>query len=399
LSPITGKRIVLIVAGGIAAYKSLDLIRRLREEGADIKVVMTEGAKRFVTPLSFAALSGNPLSDDLFSLEDDMGMAHINLSRHSDLLLVAPATADILAKMATGLANDLATTALLASDKPILVAPSMNLMMWAHPATQANFATLLSRGVHAVGPGAGDLACGEVGDGRMAEVPEIIAAVRALFQSGPLVGKKVLVTAGPTYEAIDPVRFIGNRSSGKQGYAIAQALERLGAAVTLVSGPVNLPDPPGMRVVRVDSAKEMLTASEAALPVDLAVCAAAVADWRVAKVAPAKLKKSAKAAPPTLDLATNPDILASLAKHKKRPKFLVGFAAETEDLVKHAKAKLAAKGCDLIVANDVSQGSDTFGGENNKVTLVENTGVTEWPKLSKTEVADHLAALLAERIA
>jgi phosphopantothenoylcysteine decarboxylase/phosphopantothenate--cysteine ligase len=395
---IKGKRITLIVAGGIAAYKGLDLVRRLRDEGAEVTCVMTEAAKRFVTPLSFAALSGKPLSDDLFSLSDDQGMAHINLSRRSDLLLVAPATADLIARMALGLADDLATTALLASDKPILIAPSMNLMMWAHPATQANFATLLSRGVLAVGPGAGDLACGEVGDGRMAEVPAIVAAVRAVFQGNKLAGRRALVTAGPTFEAIDPVRFIGNRSSGKQGYAIAEALQRLGAAVTLVSGPVALPDPPGVFVRHVESACEMLEACEASLPADIAVCAAAVADWRVAKPKAAKIKKDAKGTPPALELAANPDILASLAKAKQRPRIIVGFAAETEKLVEHAKAKLAAKGCDLIVANDVSHGTGTFGGDSNKVVLVEKQAVEEWPLMSKTEVADRLAALLAERL-
>lgn len=399
---LTGKRIVLIVAGGIAAYKSLDLIRRLREQGAVVTCLMTEAAKRFVTPLSLAALSGQNLSDDLFSLSDDNGMAHINLSRQHDLLLVAPATADLLAKIALGLADDLASTTLLAADKPILVAPSMNSVMWAHPATQQNIATLLSRGVLSVGPGAGDLACGEIGDGRMAEVADIVAAVRRFFQGDrqdrPLSGKKALVTAGPTYEAIDPVRFIGNRSSGKQGFAIAAALQRLGAEVTLVSGPVALPDPAGLKLVKVESATEMLTACEAALPVDLAVCAAAVADWRVDHIAGEKIKKSPQAAPPTLSLTPNPDILATLSRHGRRPALVVGFAAETSMLIERAKEKLISKHCDLIVANDVSPASGTFGGDRNKVALVEKAGVTEWPALSKTEVADRLAQVFAERL-
>jgi len=398
VSSIEGKRITLIVAGGIAAYKSLDLVRRLRDEGAAVTCVMTEAAKRFVAPLAFAALSGRPLSDDLFSLNDEQGMAHITLSRQSDLVLVAPATADLMAKMALGLADDLASTLLLAADKPILIAPSMNQMMWAHPATQANLATLLGRGVVSVGPGAGDLACGEVGDGRMAEVADIVAAVRSSFQGKKLAGRRALVTAGPTFEAIDPVRFIGNRSSGKQGYAIAAALQRLGAEVVLVSGPTALADPIGVSVRRVESAREMLAACEASLPADIAVCAAAVADWRAAKPESAKIKKDAKGTPPVIALEANPDILASLAQGKKRPRVVVGFAAETEKLVEHAKVKLAAKGCDFILANDVSEGSGTFGGDRNKVVLVEKNGVEEWPILSKTEVADRLAALLAERV-
>ena len=398
MSSIEGKRITLIVAGGIAAYKSLDLVRRLRDEGAAVTCVMTEAAKRFVAPLAFAALSGRPLSDDLFSLNDEQGMAHITLSRQSDLVLVAPATADLMAKMALGLADDLASTLLLAADKPILIAPSMNQMMWAHPATQANLATLLGRGVVSVGPGAGDLACGEVGDGRMAEVADIVAAVRSSFQGKKLAGRRALVTAGPTFEAIDPVRFIGNRSSGKQGYAIAAALQRLGAEVVLVSGPTALADPIGVSVRRVESAREMLAACEASLPADIAVCAAAVADWRAAKPESAKIKKDAKGTPPVIALEANPDILASLAQGKKRPRVVVGFAAETEKLVEHAKVKLAAKGCDFILANDVSEGSGTFGGDRNKVVLVEKNGVEEWPILSKTEVADRLAALLAERV-
>ncbi len=397
---LSGKRVLLIVAGGIAAYKSLDLIRRLRDRGASVRCLMTEGAKRFVTPLSFAALSGQPLSDDLFSPHDDNGMAHINLSRQTDLIVVAPATADLLAKMAHGFCDDLASTTLLAADKPILVAPSMNLQMWAHPATQANIATLRQRGVLQVGPGAGDLACGEVGDGRLAEVMDIVAAIEGFFaKPGVLFGKKALVTSGPTYEPIDPVRFIGNRSSGKQGHAIAEALAALGADVTLVSGPVALPDPIGMKVVKVETAREMEEACLAALPADIAVCAAAVADWRAAEISPQKLKKRAGSAPPAVQFAQNPDILAGLgALGATRPRLLVGFAAETENIVEHAQAKLAAKKCDLIVANDVSPGTGTFGGDANRVWLVEKNEVTEWPPLSKKDVAAHLAQALSERL-
>ena len=406
---VSGKRVLLIVAGGIAAYKSLDLIRRLRDRGAEVRCLLTEAAERFVTPLSFAALSGQPLSDDLFSPHDDNGMAHINLSRQADLIVVAPATADILAKMAHGLCGDLASTTLLAADKPILVAPSMNLQMWAHPATQANIATLRQRGVLQVGPGAGDLACGEVGDGRLAEVMDIVAAIEGFFakprpvagknDQGPLAGRRVLVTSGPTYEPIDPVRFIGNRSSGKQGHAIAEALAALGAEVTLVSGPVALNDPPGMTVVKVETAREMEEACRAALPVDIAVCAAAVADWRALDIAPQKLKKRPGAEPPALHFAQNPDILAGLGNlGERRPRLLVGFAAETETVVEHAQAKLAAKQCDIIVANDVSAGTGTFGGDANRVWLVEKDHVAEWPPLSKKDVAARLAQVLAERL-
>jgi phosphopantothenoylcysteine decarboxylase/phosphopantothenate--cysteine ligase len=345
-------------------------------------------------------LSGQPLSDDLFSPHDDNGMAHINLSRQADLIVVAPATADLLAKMALGLCDDLASTTLLAADKPILVAPSMNAQMWAHPATQANIATLRQRGVLQIGPGAGDLACGEVGDGRLAEVMDIVAAIEGVFASpGILSGKKALVTSGPTYEPIDPVRFIGNRSSGKQGHAIAEALAALGAAVTLVSGPVALADPPGVTVIKVETAREMEQACLAALPADIAVCAAAVADWRAAAVAPQKLKKRAGEAPPAVQFAQNPDILAGLgALDAMRPRLLVGFAAETENIVEHAQAKLAAKQCDLIVANDVSPGTGTFGGDANRVWLVEKNEVTEWPSLSKKDVAARLALALSERL-
>ena len=397
---LSGKRVLLIVAGGIAAYKSLDLIRRFRDQGASVRCLMTEAAKQFVTPLSLAALSGQALSDDLFSPHDDNGMAHINLSRQADLIVVAPATADLLAKMAHGLCDDLASATLLASDKAVLIAPSMNRFMWAHPATQANLAILKQRGVLQVGPGAGDLACGEVGDGRLAEVMDIVAAVKTFFaKPGPLSGRTALVTSGPTYEPIDPVRFIGNRSSGKQGHAIAEALAALGAQVTLVSGPVALADPDGVAVVRVETARQMQDACLAALPADIAVCAAAVADWRVAEAAPEKLKKRPGEAPPSLVLAQNPDILAGLgALGERRPRLLVGFAAETENLIEHAQAKLEAKKCDLIVANDVSAGTGTFGGDANRVWLIERDRVTEWPSSSKKEVALKLAQALSERL-
>lgn len=395
---LTGKRILLIVAGGIAAYKSLDLIRRLQDDGATVRCLLTSAGQRFVTPLSLAALSGQPVSEDLFAPGDDFGMAHIRLSRSTDVVLVAPATADLLAKMALGLADDLASTTLLAADKPVLVAPAMNAMMWAHPATRYNMALLQQRGVRVVGPAAGDLACGEVGDGRMAEVPDIVLALRTLFTAGPLAGRRALVTSGPTFEPIDPVRFIGNRSSGKQGHAIAAALAGLGATVHLVSGPVALPDPAGITVTKVETAGEMLAACQAALPVDLAVCAAAVADWRVAQPAPGKLKKGA-GGPPQLALVTNPDILASLARSPLRPALLVGFAAETERVVERAQAKLAVKGCDLIIANDVSVAAGTFGADDTQVWLVSPNGVEPWPRLSKADMAARLAGLLAERLA
>jgi len=393
---LAGRRILLIIAGGIAAYKSLDLIRRLREKGAELPCVLTAGGARFITPLSVAALSGQPAHEDLFSLTDDFGMAHISLSRQADLLVVAPATADLMAKMAAGLADDLASTLLLASDKPILLAPSMNLMMWRHPATQANLQLLRSRGALQVGPGAGDLACGEVGDGRMAEVAEIVAAIEGHFSAGPLSGVRALVTSGPTFEPIDPVRFIGNRSSGKQGHAIARALARQGAAVTLISGPVSIADPPGVTTVKVETAAQMLDAALAALPVEVAVCAAAVADWRVARPAAEKTKKVAGGTPPSLVLEANPDILATLAAAgPRRPRLVIGFAAETEQLLDHARAKLARKGCDLILANDVSAAAGTFGGDANTVHLVGPDGVEPWLPLSKDEVADRLVQRIA----
>jgi phosphopantothenoylcysteine decarboxylase/phosphopantothenate--cysteine ligase len=396
---LAGKRILLLVAGGIAAYKSLDLIRRLRERGASVRVVLTASGAKFVTPLSLAALSGDKVYGDLFSLTDESEMGHIRLSREADLLVVAPATANILARMAQGLADDLATTVLLATDKPVLAAPSMNTRMWDHPATRANIATLLARGALFVGPGAGNLACGEVGDGRLADVMDIVAAIETYFAaSAPLAGKRALVTSGPTFEAIDPVRFIGNRSSGKQGHAIAAALARLGADTTLVSGPVGEPDPAGVRVVHIESAREMLEACQAALPADVAVCAAAVADWRAKDAAGQKMKKSGSGTP-SLELVENPDILAALsAAGNARPRLVVGFAAETENVIANAQAKRAKKNCDWIVANDVSASAGVFGGDENTVHLISANAVEDWPRMAKDAVAEQLAARIREHL-
>ena len=350
--------------------------------------------------MSVAALSEGKVYQDLFSLTDESEMGHIRLSREADLIVIAPASADLLAKMAQGFADDLATTTLLAADKPVLAAPAMNMMMWAHPATQANIATLKSRGVRLVGPEAGDLACGEVGSGRMAEPAQILAAIEDYFGAeAPLSGRRALVTSGPTFEAIDPVRFIANRSSGKQGHAIAAALARRGAATILVSGPTAEPDPAGVEVRHIESAEEMLAACRQALPADIAVCAAAVADWRPAKAAAQKLKKTDQE-PAPIKLQRNPDILATLAAAgNERPRLVVGFAAETENLIDNARKKLAAKGCDLIVANDVSPESGTFGGEQNTVHLVSRTGVESWPRLSKQEVAERLTDAIVQRLA
>ncbi len=397
---LNGKRILLIIAGGIAAYRSLDVIRRLRERGADVRCVLTKGGAQFVTPLSVAALSENKVYQDLFSLTDEAEMGHIRLSREADLVVVCPASADLLAKMANGLADDLASTALLATDKPVMVCPTMNVMMWQHPATQANMVTLEARGVLRVGPGAGNLACGEIGTGRLAEVMDIVAAIEGFFaeQAGPkpLAGRHALVTSGPTWEAIDPVRYIGNRSSGKQGHAIAAALAGLGARTTLVSGPTGMTDPAGVDVVRIESACQMYDACHAALPADVAVCAAAVGDWRVEVDAQKKIKKGA-GGPPALTLVENPDILASLGQlaANARPRLIIGFAAETGDVVAYARAKLERKGCDWIVANDVSPGTGTFGGDENTVHLVSADAVENWPRMRKDEVAGRLAARIA----
>lgn len=398
---LQGKRILLIVAGGIAAYKSLDLVRRLRERGYSVRAILTKAGTEFVTPLSLSALTEDKVYGDLFSLTDEQEMGHIQLSREADLLVVAPATADLLAKLATGQADDLASTALLATDKPVLAAPAMNVRMWEHPATQQNLATLRGRGVAFVGPNDGPMACGEFGPGRMAEPLEIVAAIeQALGASGPLTGLKALVTSGPTHEAIDPVRYIANRSSGRQGHAIAAALARLGAVTRLVSGPVALPDPPGVEVVRVESAREMLDACRDALPADIAVCAAAVADWRVAEQAARKIKKSDDSPLPQLSLAENPDVLASLSRAgAQRPRLVVGFAAETENLEANADAKRRRKGCDWILANDVSADRGTFGGAENEILLLDGHGSESWPRMGKEAVAERLASRIADHFA
>ena len=416
---LAGKRILLIVTGGIAAYKSLDLVRRLRERGASVRCVLTEGGAQFVTPLSLAALSEQKVFAELFSLTDEAEMGHIQLSRDADLLVVAPATADFLAKMANGLADDLASTLILATDTDVLVAPAMNHRMWLHPATRENMARLEARGVATVGPNVGDMACNETGPGRMAEPLEIVAAMERYFAAdAPLAGRRALVTSGPTVEALDPVRFLTNRSSGKQGHAIADALARRGAETTLVAGPTALADPRGVTVRHVESAAEMLQACRDALPVDVAVCAAAVSDWRAAEAAAEKLKKPDDGTPPTLALEETPDILASLsAAGNARPALVVGFAAETEDLIANARAKLARKGCDWIVANDVSAASGTFGGDDNTVHLVRRDNGKDgaggggdggdgddghddaWPRMTKQEVADRLADRVAAHLA
>ena len=388
------KRILLIVSGGIAAYKALELVRLLSKAGYGVRCVLTQAGEKFVTPMALQALSGEKVHTDLFSLTDESEMGHIELSRSADLVVVAPASADILAKMAAGLAGDLASTLLLATDKRVLVAPAMNVRMWEHPATRANMALLAARGVLVVAPDVGPMACGEFGPGRLAEPPVILAAIEAaLGVAGPLSGRHAVVTSGPTHEPIDPVRYIANRSSGKQGHAIAAALAALGARVTLVSGPVGIADPAGVQTVHVETAAQMLAAVEAALPADIAVCAAAVGDWRAAATAEQKLKKDG-GAPPALQLAENPDILARLsAPGPLRPRLVVGFAAETEKLAEYAAAKRARKGCDWIVANDVG-GTGIMGGEENEVLLLSGEGAQAWPKLSKRDVA----GLLADKI-
>jgi phosphopantothenoylcysteine decarboxylase / phosphopantothenate---cysteine ligase len=398
-SPLGGRTILLVVGGGIAAYKSLDLIRRLRERGAAVRCILTAGAQRFITPLAAAGISGQRAHTDLFDREDEAEIGHIRLARDADLVVVAPATANLMARMAGGHADDLASTVLLATTLPILVAPAMNVRMWLHPATQRNLALLRADGVRVVGPNDGPMAEAETGPGRMSEPLEIVAAAEAaLAPSGPLAGRRVVVTSGPTHEPIDPVRYIANRSSGRQGHAIARAAAEAGADVTLVSGPVAIPDPPGVRTVRVESAREMLAAVEAALPAEIGIFAAAVADWRVDRPADQKMKKDGRGLP-ALALVENPDILATVARHdERRPALVVGFAAETETVVDHARAKLARKGCDLIVANDVSPEGGVMGGERNTVHLVSADGVETWPTLPKDEVARRLVARLARML-
>jgi phosphopantothenoylcysteine decarboxylase/phosphopantothenate--cysteine ligase len=391
------KRVLLIIAGGIAAYKSLDLIRRLKERGYAVRAILTRAGAEFITPLSVASLSGEKAYTDLFSLTDEADIGHIALSRQADLLVVAPATADILAKMAQGHADDLATTALIATDKPVLVAPAMNPRMWSHPATRRNMAQLAADGVRVVGPNNGSMAeRGESGEGRMAEPLEIVAAVEAMLgtgvsREGLLVGRRIVVTSGPTHEPIDPVRYIANRSSGRQGHAIAAAAAEAGAEVVLVSGPVAIPDPPGVTTRHVETAAEMLAAVEAALPADIGIFAAAVADWRVVSEAGQKIKKAGSS--PKLALVENPDILATIAhRGEGRPRLVIGFAAETENVVAQAQAKRLRKGCDWIVANDVSHASGIMGGENNSVHLITAEAVEDWPQMPKTEVARQLVA-------
>jgi phosphopantothenoylcysteine decarboxylase / phosphopantothenate---cysteine ligase len=392
------KRILLIIGGGIAAYKALELIRELRRGGYDVRCVMTEAAQQFVTPMSAAALSENQVYTDLFSLKDEAEMGHIQLSRTADLVVVCPATADLLAKMAHGLANDLASTLLLATDKPVLVVPAMNVRMWHHSATQRNIAQLKADGVRFAGPTKGAMACGEFGLGRMSDVQDIVAAIDAHFKAGPLAGKHIIVTAGPTQEAIDPVRSIINRSSGKQGYAVAASLARLGATVTLISGPTRLDAPPGVTRIDVESARDMQAAVQQALPADVFVGVAAVADWRV-EAAPQKIKKADGAAP-TLKLLENPDILAGVAQLKKgRPKLVIGFAAETENVLDHARAKRARKGCDWIIANDVSPAGGVFGSDTTTLHVITAADETTWSAVSKVDAADRLARKIADVLA
>jgi len=407
---VQGKRILLIVGGGIAAYKSVELVSRLKERGASLRAILTKGGAEFVTPLSLSVLTEEKAFIDLFDLKDEAEIGHIRLSREADLVVVAPATADLLAKMAHGLADDLATAVLLATDKQVLAAPAMNLRMWEHPATRRNMATLRADGIAFVGPEEGEMACGEYGLGRMAEPEAILAAIERFFgekpaatarraRGTPLHGRKVLITSGPTQEPIDPVRYIANRSSGKQGHALARAAAALGADVTLVSGPVTLPDPEGVKVVRVDTAHEMLDATLAALPADIAICAAAVADWRVADEAPQKLKKQPDGSAPSLKLAANPDILATVAQSgAQRPRLVVGFAAETENLIENAKGKRVRKGADWIVANDVWPGTGAMGGDRTQVHLITAAGVEDWPPMSKDEMAARLLARAAEAL-
>jgi phosphopantothenoylcysteine decarboxylase / phosphopantothenate---cysteine ligase len=417
---VQGKRILLIVGGGIAAYKSLELVRRLKERGASVRAILTKGGAEFVTPLSFSVLSEERAFTDLFDLKDEAEIGHIQLSREADLVVVAPATADLLAKMAHGYASDLATAVLLATDKRVLVAPAMNVRMWEHPATQRNLVALRADGIRFVGPDEGDMACGEFGLGRMAEPATILEAIAGLLgessaaaakvtplktqgtspSGSSLAGRHVVITSGPTQEPIDPVRYIANRSSGKQGHALARAARALGARVTLISGPVTLPDPEGVRVVKVHTAHEMLAATLSALPADIAVCAAAVADWRPSDEAPQKLKKPVQGTEATLKLTLNPDILATLATPgPARPRLVIGFAAETENLIENAKSKRERKGADWIVANDVWPGTGAMGGDRTQIHLVSAQGVEDWPPMSKDEMAARLLARAADALA
>jgi len=410
MTRVQGKRILLIIGGGIAAYKSLELVRHLKERGASVRAILTKGGAEFVTPLSLSVLTEEKAFTDLFDLKDEAEIGHIRLSREADLIVVAPATADLLAKMAQGLAGDLATAVLLATDKQVLAAPAMNVRMWQHPATRRNMATLRNDGITFVGPDEGEMACGEFGPGRMAEPDDIVEAIENLLADAPakraggtgsksLSGRHVLITSGPTQEPIDPVRYIANRSSGKQGHALARAAQALGATVTLVSGPVTLPDPEGVRVVKVETANEMLAAVLQALPADIAICAAAVADWRAADEATHKLKKSGQVTEAELKLTINPDILATISKPgPRRPRLVVGFAAETENLIENATAKRRAKGADWIVANDVWPGTGAMGGDKTQVHIITGGGVENWPPMTKDEMAQRLLAQIAEAL-
>ncbi len=394
---MTGKTILLVIGGGIAAFKTLDLIRRLRERGHRVVPVLTKAATEFVTPLSVSALAGEKVYQDLFDLNDEAEMGHIELSRAADLVVVAPATADLMAKMANGHANDLASTMLMATDKRVLIAPSMNVRMWEHAATQRNLATLTKDGILTSGPNEGDMACGEFGFGRMAEPMEILAAAESALNDGPLKGRHVLVTSGPTHEPIDPVRYIANRSSGAQGAAIAQALLAQGAKVTFVSGPADVAAPMGVDLVPVQTAAEMLDAVNAVKDVDVGIFAAAVADWRVASASDQKIKKDGNGLP-VLDFAENPDILATVCASKSRPKLVIGFAAETQNVVENATAKRKRKGCDWIVANDVSPETGIMGGAENDVVLISANGAEDWPRMGKGQVAERLAMKIAEEL-
>ena len=397
-----GKNILLIIGGGIAAYKALELVRRLAEQGVGTRAILTKAGAQFVTPLSVSALTGERIYSDLFSLTDEAEMGHIQLSRSADLVVVAPATADLMAKMANGLANDLASTALLATDKPVLMAPAMNVRMWESAPVKRNREILGHDGVLFIGPNDGEMACGEYGPGRMAEPLEIVAAIEQALadaqknKEGPLAGLKALVTAGPTREPVDPVRFLANHSSGKQGYAIADALARAGAQTILISGPVSLAAPSGVKLQRVTTAREMLAACEAALPADILVMAAAVADWRPDVAANSKIKKSTDRVVPLIKLVENPDILASLAAHAARPRLVIGFAAETDDVVQNAVAKRARKGADWIIANDVS--GDVMGGDKNRIHLISEAGIEDWPEMTKGDVGARLAARIAKEL-
>lgn len=394
------KSILLIIGGGIAAYKCLELIRRLKEHNISVTPVLTKAGAEFVTPLSLATLAETQVHTDLFDLKNETEIGHIQLSRQADLVVVAPVTADLMAKMANGLANDLASTLLLATDKDVLVAPAMNVRMWDHPATQRNIATLRQDGVLFVGPDDGDMACGETGPGRLSEPDQIVQAIQAVLhvKKGPLSGKSVLITAGPTHEPIDPVRYIANRSSGKQGYALAEMAASLGADVTLVSGPTKLSPPAGVRYIEIETAREMRDATLANLPADIAICAAAVADWRVKKSAGQKMKKS-KDGLPVLDLAENPDILATLSDLKdNRPHLLIGFAAETETVIEHAKKKLKKKGCDWIVANDVSAEGNVFGNDETSIHIITKDSIESFEKVTKSEAAQHVLLKAAETL-